>query len=123
MVVSLTPTSLEPVIVVEFPTYNWPPTALTVSFSNTAVLSVPRIVTCSNSALPLPADDILQPLTPVWNVDVSNTPVEFITKLFEEIVPLASVHPPIVPLVEVIAPAAVTLNTELAPNAIPSVPK
>ena len=54
---------------------------------------------------------------------MNNVPAEFITKLFDEIVSLASVHPPIVPLVEVIAPAAVTLNTELAPNAIPSVPK
>ena len=41
------------------------------------------MVTCSNSALPLFADDILQPLTPLWNVDVSNVPAEFITKLFD----------------------------------------
>ena len=95
IVVSLTPTSLEPVIVVEFPTYNWPPTALTVSFSNTAVLSVPRMVTCSNSALPLPIDDILQPFTPLWNVEVSSKPLEFITKLFDDIVSVPIFQPPI----------------------------
>ena len=37
-------------------------------------------------------------------------------------VPAASVNPPIVPDLAVSAPAFVTLNTELAPNAIPSVP-
>ena len=65
IVVSLAPTSFEPVIVVELAIYNCPPTALTLSFSNTAVFIVPRIVTFSNSALPLFADDILQPLTPL----------------------------------------------------------
>ena len=47
--------------VVEFATYNCPPTALTVSFSNTAVDNVPRIFAFSNSANPLLVDDIDQP--------------------------------------------------------------
>ena len=45
----------------EFATYNCPPTALTVSFSNTAVDKVPLIFAFSNSANPLSCADIFQP--------------------------------------------------------------
>ena len=45
----------------EFATYNCPPTALTVSFSNTAVDNVPRIFAFSTSINPLFSAEIFQP--------------------------------------------------------------
>ena len=86
----------DPVKAVELATYNWPPTAFTVSFSNTAVDNVPLILTFSNSASPLPSDDILQPFTPLAKSDVSNLPLECIIKLFDTIWSFVIVQPPIV---------------------------
>ena len=57
----LAPAKFDPVNVVEFATYNCPPTALTDVFSNTAVDNVPRIFAFSNSAEPLPAAEIFHP--------------------------------------------------------------
>ena len=56
-----TPTS-EPLIVVEFATHNCPPTAFTVSFSNTVVLKVPLIFASSTSKNPFLNVDNLNPL-------------------------------------------------------------
>ena len=50
----------------------------------------------SNSAVPLPSEDILQPFTSDAKSEVSNLPLECITKLFEDIVSLAIVQPAIV---------------------------
>jgi len=72
------------VIEVELATYNCPPTALTVSFSNTAVANVPRILIFSNSAVPLPSEDILQPLTLDAKSAVSIVPSECIKILLED---------------------------------------
>ena len=52
----------EPLIVVEFATHNCPPTAFTVSFSNTVVLKVPLIFASSTSKNPFPNVDKLKPL-------------------------------------------------------------
>ena len=52
----------EPVNVVEFATYNCPPTAFTDSFSNTAVAIVPRILAFSTSKNPPSAAVNLNPL-------------------------------------------------------------
>ena len=49
------------VTTVEFASHNWPPTAFTVSFSNTAVLNVPRILIFSNSAKPFAFAEIIHP--------------------------------------------------------------
>ena len=96
MVVKLAEIVPEPLSTVEFATYNWPPTAFTVSFSNTAVFIVPRIVAFSNSAVPLFSADILQPFTPLAKSDVSNLPLECITKLLDCIWSFVIVQPPIV---------------------------
>ena len=87
----------EPVIVVALPTCNCPPTALTLSFSNTVVDSVPLIFTFCASIIPLSAEDILTPFSPLTKSVVSR---------------LVSViaNPPIVPPVEVISPSVFTSN-------------
>ena len=55
-------TILPDFIVVEFATYNWPPTAFTLSFSNTVVDIVPRILAFSTSKKPPLAAVNLNPL-------------------------------------------------------------
>ena len=79
-----------------------------------------------NSAVPLSADDSLQPFSPLEKLEVSINPVDRKYKLFEFIVEESIVHPPIVPLVDFNKPAFVTLNGALAnvecPNCIPSSP-
>ena len=72
--------SLKACIVVPLDTINCPPTTLTVSFSNTVVFSVPRILMFSNSAEPFPAVSILQPLRLVAKLDDSNLPLECMIK-------------------------------------------
>ena len=67
-------------VVVEFAIINCPPTTFTLSFSNTAVLNVPLILAFSNSAVPLPSLDILQPFNPVAKSEVSNVPLDLIIK-------------------------------------------
>ena len=67
-------------IVVALETINCPPTTLTVSFSNTVVLSVPLIRIFSNSAEPLPIVSILQPFKLETKLDDSSFPSECITK-------------------------------------------
>ena len=62
-------------ICVELATINWPPTTLTDSFSNTVVDNVPLIFAFSNSAVPLPTDDILQPFNPLTKSAVSSVPL------------------------------------------------
>ena len=86
----------DPVSAVELATYNWPPTAFTVSFSNTAVERVPRIVAFSNSASPLPSEDILQPFTPLAKSAVSNLPLECMIRLSDCIWSFVIVQPPMV---------------------------
>ena len=86
----------EPDNTVEFATYNWPPTAFTVSFSNTAVDKVPRIVAFSNSAVPLPSESILHPFTPLAKSAVSNLPLECMTKFCDCIWSFVIVQPPMV---------------------------
>ena len=56
-------TCAEPVMVVEFAMCNCPPTALIVSFSNTVVDNVPRILASSTSKNELtePSDNALAP--------------------------------------------------------------
>ena len=82
-------------MVVEFAMCNCPPTALIVSFSNTAVDNVPRICASCTSNFPLSADVNLSPFTPGAKSLVFNS-VEFIS------------NPPISPDVAVKAPADVT---------------
>ena len=120
----------EPVRTVEFATYNCPPTALTVSFSNTAVFNVPLILAfstsknppfCAVSLKPLPATSLANP------VDSIVPSVAFKINLPPVNVVLPKVKPPIVPPLNntcepVICPVFVIFNAELAPNAIPSVP-
>ena len=65
------PTCAEPVMVVEFAMCNCPPTALIVSFSNTVVFNVPRILASSTSILPLPSVDNLIPFNPLAKSVVS----------------------------------------------------
>ena len=60
--------------VVEFATINCPPTTFTLSFSNTAVESVPLILAFSNSAVPLPNVSILQPFKLVAKSALSIVP-------------------------------------------------
>ena len=93
---------------------------MTVSFSNTAVANVPRIFTFSNSASPLPTEDILHPLTPAAKSAVSKIPSESIIKLLDVILSELNVNPPIVPLVAFNTPAVVTLNGASAKVASPS---
>ena len=83
------------VMVDELATYNWPPTAFTVSFSNTVVDNVPLIFTFSNSALPFCNESILQPFWPDAKFAVSILPLECNIKLFDDIVSVPIVHPAI----------------------------
>ena len=85
--------------------YNCPPTAFTVSFSNTAVDKVPLILTFSNSASPLFVEAILQPLTPLAKFDVSIVPAEFNIRFPLLSVVAANAQPPISPVVAVTLPA------------------
>ena len=62
--------AIEPLIAVEFAIYNLPPTALTVSFSNTEVANVPLTLILSNSATPSSAPLILKPLSLVAKLEV-----------------------------------------------------
>ena len=78
-------------------TYNCPPTAFTVSFSKTAVDNVPRILAFSNSAVPLPSADILQPRRLDAKSAVSIVPLLLINKLSENILLESIVHPAILP--------------------------
>ena len=105
---------VEPVTIVAFAICNCPPTAFTLSFSKVVVDNVPRIFAFSASINPFCSVDILTPFSPL---------TKSLDSIFESVI----VNPPIVPPVAVIlaavtTPALVTLNTELAPNAIPSVP-
>ena len=110
----------EPVRTVEFAMYNCPPTAFTLSFSNTAVDSVPLIVIFWNSAVPLSIADILQPERPDTKFAVSISP-SFLNIRFDPEIKLSpSVQPPIVPEVAFMRPAGVTLNGAVANVACPN---
>ena len=130
IVVSEVPTNppKEPDSTVEFATYNWPPTAFTVSFSNTAVANVPRILAFSTSRNPPEAAVNLNPL-----------PFKSLAKPADSIVPSLLIiieppvisslpidQPPIVPDVDFNTPVFVTLNGAEAnvpwPNWIPVSP-
>ena len=65
--------AVEPVNAVELATYNWPPTAFTVSFSNTVVDKVPLTVTFWNSASPLLAEVNLHPWVLLAKLPVCTT--------------------------------------------------
>ena len=95
---------------VEFPTYNIPPTAFTVSFSNVVVLNVPRILMFSNSAVPFPNEDILQPARNGSKSRVRISPDESIIKLLLLIVLLPISNPPITPALALICPWLFTVN-------------
>ena len=85
----------EPVSVVALVTHNCPPTAFTDSFSNVVVLSVPLILTFSNSAVPLPSDDIFQPLNPLAKSLVCKIPAGLIIRFPPSIDAVVISHPPI----------------------------
>ena len=124
IVAALADIAKEPVNVVELATYNCPPTAFTVSFSNTVVFKVPRIEIFSNSAWPLFVESNLKPFTPLAKSFVSIKPLELSVRLAPTIVLEPKVHPPTVPDVAFRTPALVTLNgallNEACPNWIPS---
>ena len=102
----------EPVSTVEFATYNWPPTAFTDSFSNTAVDNVPRILAFSTSKNP-----------PLAAVNLNPLPATSLAKPADSIVPSLRIiisppvkasapkfQPPTVPDSAFKTPALVTLN-------------
>ena len=120
--------SEEPDSTVEFAIYNWPPTAFTDSFSNTAVESVPLILAFSTSRKPPDAAVNLNPLPLTSLAKPSDSIVPSLLIIIEPPVirSLPNVQPPIVPDVDFRTPALVTLNGALAnvafPNWIPSSP-
>ena len=59
------------------------------------VLSVPLILTFSNSAVPLPSDDIFQPLNPLAKSLVCKIPAGFIIRFPPSIDAVVISHPPI----------------------------
>ena len=94
IVVALAETK-EAEIVVELAIHNWPPTALTDSFSNVVVLNVPLITAFSNSAVPFPSADIFHPDTPLAKFLVCNIPTGLIIILVLSIASVEISQPPI----------------------------
>ena len=86
---------IEPVSVDELAIHNWPPTALTDSFSNVVVLIVPLILTFSNSAVPFPSDDIFHPFNPLAKSLVCKIPSGLIKRFPPSIDAVVISQPPI----------------------------
>ena len=114
--------SEEPDNTVEFATYNWPPTAFTDSFSNTAVESVPLILAFSTSRKPPDAAVNLNPLPLTSLAKPSDSIVPSLLIIIEPPVirSLPNVQPPTVPDVAFSTPPLVTLKGALAKVACPN---
>ena len=101
----------EPVMAVEFATINCPPTAFTVSFSNTVVFNVPRILASSTSKLPLFDVDSLTPFSPLTKSFVSM--VSLVIKNPPISPPLNNTREPVICPAEVPAPAPLKISSLL----------
>ena len=97
----------DPVSVVELAIHNWPPTALTDSFSNVVVLIVPLIRTFSNSAVPFPSDEIFHPFNPLAKSFVCKIPSGFIKRFPPSIDAVVISQPPILADVNLAKPVEV----------------
>ena len=104
----------EPVMVVSFATCSCPPTAFTLSFSNTVVFNVPRILASSTSKNE-PTEPSAISTAPKKNPWVFEAypcelicPAEFKIKLLEDIKVSVISNPPIWPLLALILPTPLT---------------